>query len=78
MTSGSYDRRAPSTASQIITLERMLEEAESRNEELQAKYDAVREVGDRMAMALTYAKSGYICDYRLAWEALQEQADETP
>jgi len=47
--------------------------------ELKAKYDALREVGDRMAMALTYAKSGYICEYRLAWEALKEQADnETP
>ena len=34
---GSYDRRAPLASSQIITLERMLEESESRNEELQAE-----------------------------------------
>ena len=52
-----------------------LDETLAQLTKLQAKYDALREVGDRMAMALTYAKSGYICDYRLAWEALKEQAD---
>jgi hypothetical protein len=37
MNNGSYDRRAPSPSSQIITLERLLEETEARNDELQAK-----------------------------------------
>ena len=36
MSNGSYDRRAPSAASQIITLERLLEESEERNAELEA------------------------------------------
>ena len=34
MNNGSYDRRAPSASSQIITLERLLEESEARNEKL--------------------------------------------
>ena len=37
MNSGSYDRRAPSPASQIITLERMLEESEAAYQALQAE-----------------------------------------
>jgi hypothetical protein len=37
MSDGSYDRRAPSATSQIITLERMLEEAETAYEALEAK-----------------------------------------
>ena len=48
MSDGSYDRRAPSAASQIITLERLLEKSEDAQEcreeyiaELEAYYNAV-------------------------------------
>ena len=40
--SGNYDRRAPSASSQIITLERLLEEAETYNETLQAENAKLR------------------------------------
>jgi len=43
MSGGNYDRRAPLAASQIITLERMLEEAESRNEELEQQLTELRD-----------------------------------
>ena len=44
MSNGSYDRRAPSAASQIITLERLLEESEERNAELEATIAKLEEV----------------------------------
>ena len=44
MSRGSYDTRAPSASSQIITLERLLEEAEERNAELQAENKRLRQV----------------------------------
>jgi len=40
---GSYDKRAPSASSQIITLERLLEEAESRNEILAEELEHYKE-----------------------------------
>ena len=43
MSNGSYDRQAPSAASQIITLERLLEESEERNTELGAEKAKLRE-----------------------------------
>lgn len=39
MSRGAYDTRAPSASAQIITLERMLEEAETLNDTLQAEND---------------------------------------
>ena len=43
MSRGSYDTRAPSASSQIITLERLLEEAEERNAELESTIDKLKE-----------------------------------
>ena len=44
MSRGNYDTRAPSASNQIITLERLLEEAEERNAELQAENKRLRQV----------------------------------
>ena len=52
MSNGSYDRRAPSAASQIITLERLLEESEERNAELEATIAEQRDLIDNQEQGL--------------------------
>lgn len=43
MSRGSYDRRAPSASSQIICLERLLEDEAQRNSTLLAENERLRE-----------------------------------
>ena len=48
MDRGSYDTRAPSASSQIICLERLLDEAEKRNVRLREENKRLREALDTL------------------------------
>ena len=70
MSRGNYDTRAPSASNQIITLERLLEEAEERNAELQAENKALRDAAKLFAEVLHLDES----DLRLIYVAPEKRA----
>ncbi len=67
MSRGTYDQRAPSASSQIICLERLLEEAEARNEQLREALRSIAKEEDTL---------GWIYAARIAKTALKENNDE--
>ena len=71
MSRGSYDRRAPSASSQIICLERLLEEAEAENERLRRSVDSIVD-----SIKIRSYELGQRELHDMALAALKENSDE--
>ena len=67
MSSGNYDTRPPSASSQIITLERLLEEANTSNEKLQATIE-------RLEAKVEACDCNALCEAMCELEATIEEA----
>ncbi len=53
----------------------LFQNADAEIAELKAYIAQLEPVGDRLAMALTDAQCGFVCEYRFAWDELLEKSD---